>query len=238
MRVLVFWFLMVCVIGLAACSGDDSSSETPRLINTSWTRINRDDAGLSFRVKMDFFSDHYDFLLLQAAEGHTDSTATIHVVSETFYILEDADCAPPEGQYTWQIENDVLDLARITDACDGRIKAIEGQWNRFGTTILNTSWTRVISDGDIRFKVRLDFHEQTFDFVLLEDAPGHDDSSGRLEVIGQECILSEDVDCEGATGRYAWVIIDHTLEINVLEDECAPRATALIGQWDLFLPSS
>lgn len=237
MRALVFWFLMFCVFGLAACSGDDSSSQTPRLINTSWTRINTDDASLSFRVKMDFYSDHYDFLLLQAAEGHTDSTATIHVLSEVFYIFEDADCIPPRAQYTWWIENNVLSLAPMTDTCDGRIKAIEGQWNRFGATILNTSWTRVIMDGDIRFKVRLDFHEQTFDFVLLEDAPGHDDSSGRLEVIGQEFILSEDVDCEAAMGRYAWEIIDNILEISVLEDECAPRTAALIGQWDLFLPS-
>jgi len=217
---------MACVFVLTACSGDDSSSETPPLINTSWTRINTDDAGLSFRVKMDFYSDHYDFLLLQAAEGHTDSTAIIHVVSDLFYILEDADCEPPQGQYAWRIENDVLNLTRITDVCDGRITAIEGPWNR------------VLIDEDVRFRVRLDFYEQTFDFVLLEEAPGHDDSSGLLEVIGHEFILSGDVDCNGATGRYIWKIIGDTLEIDVIEDPCVPRAAALIGQWDLFLPLS
>ena len=238
MRTWIFCFFMACVFGLTACSGDGSSNETPPLINTSWTRINTDDAGLPFRVKMDFYSDHYDFLLLQAAKGHTDSQATIHVVPELFYILEDADCEPPQGQYAWRIEDDVLDLARITDVCDGRIKAIKGQWNRFGTTLLHTSWTRVLIDEGIRFRVRLDFHEQTFDFVLLEEAPGHDDSSGLLEVVGHEFIMSGDVVCEGAAGQYTWKIIDDTLEIDVIEDPCAPRAAALIGQWDLFLPSS
>lgn len=238
MRTFAFLVLIVVIFGLAACSGDDASNVTPRLVDTSWTRINTDDEGLSFRVKMDFYSDRYDFLLLQAAEGHTDSTAVIRVVPEMFYILEDADCDPLEGQYDWQIENDVLDLTRITDGCDGRVMAIAGQWDRFGSTIVNTSWTRVITEGDIQFKVRLDFHAQTFEFVLLEEVPGHEDSSGRLEATGQEFILSEDADCEGATGRYAWEIIGNTLKIDVLEDGCTPRATALVGQWDLFLPSS
>ena len=69
--------------------------------------------------------------------------------------------------------------------------------------LFNTSWTRVITDENLRFKVRLDFREQTFGFVLLEDTPGHHDSSGRLEVLGREFVLNKDVDCEGPTGRYA-----------------------------------
>ena len=64
----------------------------------------------------------------------------------------------------------------------------------------------------------------------LEEVPGHEDSSGRLEATGREFILSEDADCEGTTGRYAWEIIGNTLKIDVLEDGCTPRETALTGQ--------
>jgi hypothetical protein len=101
------------------------------LENTSWTRTNTDDAQLSFKVKMDFYSDHYDFLLLEEAEGHTNSTAKIRISTGEFEIVEDADCTEPDAKYSWSIENDVLTLTKITDVCEGRSKAIEGQWNRF-----------------------------------------------------------------------------------------------------------
>jgi hypothetical protein len=56
MRTFAFLVLIVVIFGLAACSGDDASNVTPRLVDNSWTRINTDDEGLSFRVKMDFYS--------------------------------------------------------------------------------------------------------------------------------------------------------------------------------------
>jgi len=103
------------------------------LENTSWT--NTDDAQLSFKVKMDFYSDHYDFLLMEEAEGHTNSTAKIRISTGEFEIVEDEDCAEPNAKYSWSIENDVLTLTKIADPCEGRLKAIEGQWNRFAKTV-------------------------------------------------------------------------------------------------------
>ena len=38
MRTFAFLVLIVVVFGLAACSGDDASNATPRLVDTSWTR--------------------------------------------------------------------------------------------------------------------------------------------------------------------------------------------------------
>jgi hypothetical protein len=239
MRKVVFWFLIMWVMAFAACSGDGGSiEEGASLINTSWTRMNMDDAGLSFRVKMDFYSDQYDFLLLQAADAHAPSSATIKVYPDIFRITEDADCTPSRGVYAWVIENDVLILTPVTDACEPRIKAIEGAWERFGNTILNTSWTRLISDGDLSFRGRLDFHEQTFDFVLIDDVSGHDNSSGTLEVVDHDFIMGGDEDCDNLPGRYSWQVVGNVLEIEEVRDECAPRAAVLVGEWELFLPSS
>ena len=47
---------------------------------------------------------------------------------------------------------------------------------------------------------------------------------GRNEGYGHEFILSGDVDCEGAPGRYTWEIIDNTLEIDVMEDDCMEQS--------------
>lgn len=140
-----------CEIRFLALEGEWSKFNN-ELENTSWTRTNTDDAQLSFRVRLDFYSDHYDFLLLEEAEGHTDSTAKIRISTGEFEIFEDEDCAEPNAKYSWSIENDVLTLTKITDACEGRLKAIEGQWNRFEKTVSNASWNRIISDDKKQFQ--------------------------------------------------------------------------------------
>jgi len=235
MRTLISLILIVFISGFLSCSDDGSTNTTHELIDTSWTRINTDDAQFSFRVKMDFFSERYDFLLLEAAEGHTDSTAKIDIWAGSFAIIEDSDCSEPEARYGWSIENDVLTMTRLFDTCEGRLKAIEGQWDRFGTVIVHTSWTRTIRDGEIRFKARLYFHSETFDFVLLEEVPGYGDSTGKLEVDGYRFKLNDDGDCPGEDGIYSWEIRDNRLQIEGIKDECEMRADSLIGEWDLFL---
>ncbi len=130
MRNFILLCFIVAAFGLNACCPCIFSKTNPELVNTSWTRANTDDAGLTFKVKMDFYSDHYDFLLMEKAEGHTDSMARIDILPGELIIADDADCPGPDARYAWSIEKGVLLLTKISDACEGRFKAIEGRWER------------------------------------------------------------------------------------------------------------
>jgi len=131
MRTFILICFIVAAFGLNACCPCNLSKTTPELVNTSWTRTNADDARLTFKVRIDFYSDHYDFLLMEKAEGHTDSTARIDILPGELVITDDADCPGSDARYAWSIETDVLFLTKISDACEGRFKAVEGRWNLF-----------------------------------------------------------------------------------------------------------
>ena len=130
MRNFILLCIMVALCSLNGCCPCIFSKTSPELVDTSWTRVNKDDAGLTFKVRMDFYFDHYDFSLMEKAEGHTDSTAVIDVSPVEIIITEDADCPGANGIYAWSIKNDVLLLTKVSDTCEGRVKAIEGRWEK------------------------------------------------------------------------------------------------------------
>ena len=93
------------------------------------------------------------------------------------------------------------------------------------------TWTRVITDSQgITFDADLVFSANSFDFIVGENVPGHNDSNGDY-IIENGMIKIEDTDCIGDIGFYNYSIQATMLTLTVFEDLCEGRAVALDGVW-------
>jgi hypothetical protein len=93
------------------------------------------------------------------------------------------------------------------------------------------SWTRKVVDADgLEFLAELRINtNNTFDFILLEDAPGHSNTTADLTFEGN-LMHVDDNDCEGR-GTYEYAVSLETLSLFAKEDDCDPRVIALQGIW-------
>lgn len=99
------------------------------------------------------------------------------------------------------------------------------------TPTVYQSWTRTVVDADgLAFMAELKINtNNTFDFILLEEVPGHSNSSADLTFEGN-LMHVDDNDCEGR-GTYEYAVSLETLSLFAKEDECDPRVIALQGIW-------
>lgn len=94
------------------------------------------------------------------------------------------------------------------------------------------SWERLITDSqELQFNAELKIKEDnSFDFILLEDVPGHTNSSAKFTLSGDSFTIINDKDCDG-DGIYEFVVNEKQLVFIAVADECAPRKHALQGVW-------
>lgn len=94
------------------------------------------------------------------------------------------------------------------------------------------SWVRLITDTQgIQFNAELKINtDNSFEFILLEDAPGHTNSSAEFTLNENIFTITNDSDCEGE-GVYEFVVTDKNLAFVAVTDDCAPRVHAIQGVW-------
>ena len=94
------------------------------------------------------------------------------------------------------------------------------------------SWVRHITDSKkLQFNAELKIKtDNRFDFILLENAPGHTNSSGEMTLKGNVITIINDSDC-GGDGVYEFVVSEKKLAIVAVDDKCTPRMLALQGVW-------
>ncbi|MBN2439419.1 MAG: hypothetical protein JXL20_12565 [Deltaproteobacteria bacterium] len=95
------------------------------------------------------------------------------------------------------------------------------------------SWVRLITDTHgIKFNAELRIKtDNSFEFILLEDVPGHTNSSGKFTFSSDIITIIKDADCHG-DGVYEFVVSEKKLALIVVTDKCAPRVLALQGVWN------
>jgi hypothetical protein len=102
----------------------------------------------------------------------------------------------------------------------------------FSESTVYGSWVRLVTDSqEVQFNAELKIKtDDSFDFILLEDVPGHSNSSGEFTLSGDIFTVINDADC-GVDGVYEFVVSDKKLAFVAVADECAPRVIVLQGVW-------
>ena len=95
------------------------------------------------------------------------------------------------------------------------------------------SWVRHITDSKkLQFNAELKIKkDNSFDFTLLENAPGHTNSSGEITLKGNVLTIINDTDC-GVDGVYEFVVCEKKLALVAVADKCTPRLLAMQGVWN------
>jgi len=94
------------------------------------------------------------------------------------------------------------------------------------------SWTRTVVDADgLEFRAELRINtNNTFDFILLEEVPGHSNTSADVTFEGN-LMHVDDNDCEGR-GTYEYAVSLENFSLFAKDDACGPRVIALQGIWN------
>lgn len=94
------------------------------------------------------------------------------------------------------------------------------------------SWIRDITDSEgLEFTAELQFNgDNTYDFIILTDAPGHTNSRAEFKYDNNRMTIINDADC-GVDGVYDVDISGNTLTLTAVDDACAPRKAAIEGVW-------
>ncbi len=97
-----------------------------------------------------------------------------------------------------------------------------------------SSWTRTVRDAqDVEFDARLNFTpDGVMEFVLLEQAYGHEDSQADYSVNGEVIMPANDTGCpDEPTAKYTFLIAGDNLVLTRSEDNCDGRITNIEGTW-------
>lgn len=95
------------------------------------------------------------------------------------------------------------------------------------------TWTGSVYDvdDDFYFDANLIFtKEGVFEFKLVEETPGHNDSNAKYRVEGGTIVIYEDSDCD-EEGTYSFVADAEELNLTAITDPCEPRIGAIQGTW-------
>ena len=97
---------------------------------------------------------------------------------------------------------------------------------------ISGSWTRIITDAQgLQFTAELKFNgNNTYDFILLSDTPGHTNSTAEFTLKDDQITIINDTDC-GVDGIYNFTITTTKLTLTAVNDQCTPRKAAIEGVW-------
>ena len=117
-------------------------------------------------------------------------------------------------------------LLILTSLSCNREKIVSPEWTIYG------SWVRLITDTQgTQFNAELRINKNnSYDFLLLDEAPGHTNSSAEFELDGDIITITDDADCD-VEGIYECVISESKLALIALDDACTPRMLAIQGVW-------
>lgn len=94
------------------------------------------------------------------------------------------------------------------------------------------SWTKIVTDTEgVSYQVRLDIDENSYDFIILTDVPGHTDSYAEYIIEDGMIKIIEDADCYGIIGYYDFSLSGNKLTLTAVDDNCELRAMSLEGIW-------
>ncbi len=100
-------------------------------------------------------------------------------------------------------------------------------------------WEATITDDEgVTFKANIIFQKSGFfDFKLVEETPGHNDSYAQFEIDSDQLKFFNDSDCGDIEGNYRVSIELNLLTLTSINDECAPRKKAIARVWQ-FIPGN
>ncbi len=127
---LIFGIVLVLSFSFVGCDEQCTESETE--IYGSWLRTITDDEGIVFDAELKITSDSYDFIVLTANSGHSNSYAEISISDNKILITSDQDCLSlgEKAEYEYLLTENKLSLIAVSDSCYPRVKAIQGIWDR------------------------------------------------------------------------------------------------------------
>lgn len=92
-------------------------------------------------------------------------------------------------------------------------------------------WIKEMS-GQQNFTAQLSLYEDgTFAWIPLQPSTGHETSTGNFSVADHQIIFHSGSDCS-EDGTYQYTYQDNKLTLQVENDDCQPRISALEGTWD------
>lgn len=94
------------------------------------------------------------------------------------------------------------------------------------------SWTVLQMDNNgLQYNVELKINtDNSYDWMLLEDVPGHSNSHAEFNLSGSIMSLHTDADCS-SIGEYFITVESGKLSLIARSEECGPRASALEWVW-------
>jgi hypothetical protein len=97
------------------------------------------------------------------------------------------------------------------------------------------SWTRTVTDAQgLEFDAKLAITNNSYDFIVLTNAPGHSDSYGEYVIENGMIKIIKDDDCFDVIGYYNFSVNGDMLTLSSFEDLCDGRRIALNGSWSKF----
>jgi hypothetical protein len=93
------------------------------------------------------------------------------------------------------------------------------------------SWTRQVTDAEgVTFMAELKINSNnTFDWILLEEVPGHSNTTANITFDGNMMHVNDN-DCP-EQGTYEYAVSHDTFSLFMKEDHCEPRVIALQVIW-------
>ncbi|MFP4527446.1 MAG: hypothetical protein ACLFQX_02775 [Candidatus Kapaibacterium sp.] len=97
------------------------------------------------------------------------------------------------------------------------------------------TWTRFVTEfDDTSFAARLVIKENnTFEFIVVDNVPGHSNSSATFHLSDGTMEIIEDPDCE-SVGTYSYNVVEDKLTLILVIDDCTARSKALSGVWNEY----
>ena len=126
------FFGIVLALSFSFVGCEEQCTEPETEIYGSWLRTITDDEGIVFDAELKITSTSYDFLVLTANSGHSDSYAQISISSNKISITSDQDCLSlgEKAEYEFLLTEHNLSLIAVLDSCYPRVKAIQGIWDK------------------------------------------------------------------------------------------------------------
>jgi len=95
------------------------------------------------------------------------------------------------------------------------------------------SWVRnVTEDSGNIFTAELRINgDNTYDFILVSDAPGHTNSRAEFSIVNGRMNIVDDADC-GGVGIYDYVVGESSLALVAADDQCDARKSVIQGVWN------
>ena len=228
-------FLFSCLlISTAFFSCKDDDDDTPEKAYVGeWDQQMEMDVTFDARLKLNEDAT-FQWIVMDPIYSHTNSDGSYDITGQQIRYFNDADCSE-NGIYDFTVSGTTLSLQNSSDACAGRIAALEGDWTKNepnSWVALAGSWTKTYAASDTTFEVKLTFAENgDFSWEMIEVVPNHSNASGKFAATMEKIVYWQDTDC-GDNGYYSYSIEELQLTIAVIDDLCNERTPAMVGVWE------